>query len=126
MLLDLSNGLCVKTGRVDILDGAQDIVRSGQPDARIILDPVVDLLEMVGALAADLQHEVKLAGQIVAGDDVRILVDVIDELIVVPWVLHPDFHENRDVVAKLGIVRDHRIGFDQAGLLHLFDAFDDG
>ena len=97
----------------------------GQTNTRIILDPVVDPLQMITGSAADLQHEIELTRQIIACDDVGILVDMNDERIVEPGVFHADLHEDGDVIAELAVVTDHSIGLDESGLFHFFDTFND-
>ena len=67
---------------IDVLDRAQHIVRAGQADAGAVLDLVVDLLKVLGRAAADLEHIVELAGERVAGDDVRVFFNDADKIIV--------------------------------------------
>ena len=56
----------------------------------------------------------------------EIHVDVMDEFIIEAGMLHADLHQDGDVVSELGIVADHGIGLNQAGLFHLLDPFDHG
>ena len=86
----------------------------GQADSGVVLDPVVDLLKMVAGPAADLQHEIKFTGQVIAGDDVGINIDMFDELIVEPGVLHADLHQDRDVIAQLAVITDNGIGLNKS------------
>ena len=120
------SALRLEAGGVNILDGSQYIMGSGKPDARIILDPVVDLFQMIRRAAADLKHKIEFACEIVAGDDVGIQIDLADEFVVIARMLHADLHQDRDVVPQLGIVCYDGIGLDQARLLHLLDALNDG
>ena len=84
------SALRFEAGGVNILDGSQYIMGSGKPDAWIILDPVVDLFQMIRRAAADLKHKIEFACEIVAGDDVGIQIDLADEFVVIARI-KPDF-----------------------------------
>ena len=106
---------------MNILDGPEHIVCSCEADAGIILDPVVDLLQMVTGPAADLEHEVEFSGQIVAGYNVRIHIDVPDELVIITRMLHSDLHQDGNIISKSDIITDDGVRLNDTGLLHLFD-----
>ena len=101
-------------------------MRLGQAHTGTVLDLVVDLFEMLGRAAADFQHVIKLTGQIVAGNDIRMTGYDFDEIVIKPGMLHAHLHQYGDIVSSLLIVGDDRVGLDQSAFFKLPDPLDDG
>ena len=98
----------------------------GKTDAGAVLDLIVDLLQVFAGTAADLEEKIKFAGQVVAGNDIRRIVDISDKVIIITGMLHPYFHQNSDIISELMVIGDDGIRTDQAAFFHFFDPFDDG
>lgn len=82
---------------------------SGQANTRTVLDPVVDLFQMLGGTAADLEHEVKLSGQIVAGNNIGIVIDMLNETVIEAGMLHADFHQDSNIISELMFIRNYGV-----------------
>lgn len=78
--------------RMNILYGPKNVMGTGKADAGTVLDPVVNLFQVIGGLAADLQEKVKFSGKIVTRNDIGIFIHLLDKIIIIPGMFHTDLH----------------------------------
>ena len=108
------------------LDRLQNDVSFGCLDTLEALDHTVELLQTFGRIDEDLQNEVVITGDTVAGDDIGGVVDEFNEGFQMAGVVDGNLHHGRNVVADLFLVDDQGILVDDAALLQLLDTLGDG
>ena len=68
------------------------------------LDHAVDEFQTFGAVGIDLEHEVKLTGEVIAGCDGGLVADHLAEIIKITRMLKADFHQGGQIVAQLLLI----------------------
>ena len=88
------------------------------------LNHAVNQFQTLGTVGVNLEHEVKLTGQIIARSNGRLVADHLAEVIKIARMLKTDLHERGQIIAELFLIEQDGVLVDGAVFFELADALE--